>query len=290
VTAEPIAEVVADLRAGRVRFPMDRSLARDALLVAKVSTETVVDATAIYRSLVAKEEPIWLYEDHPCIAPPWDSAAVCYVNEHGNVMVMTALASEFRNPADWEDDWKPAQPVEWDRVRWILNTFLWLGGHGGDGAFPTTGPVHMWRFAIYRDGEPADLRWIQLVPEYPMKHWDMAHATLLGSLNFLNCRNVELVEPQRHRGERRRLGRTGVVVKTINVFPAGRSSRTIATTGAGTPLTSVRGHFAHYGPQYDRRLLFGKLAGRFWHPQSARGKADLGEHLNDYRLRTGMGP
>lgn len=285
MTAEPIAEVVADLRAGRIRFPMDRSLARDALLVAKAATETVVDATAIYRSLVAKEEPIWLYEDHPCIAPPWDSAAICYVNEHGNVIVMTALASEFRNPADWEDGWQPAEPVEWDRVRWIVNTFLWLGGTSPvTGPFETTGPVHMWRFAIYRDGKPADLRWVHIVPEYPMERWDMAHATLLGSLNFLNCRNVELVEPQRSRGERRRLERTGVTVKTINVFPAGRSSRSIATAGAGTPLTTVRGHFAHYGPEYDRGLLFGKYAGRFWHPQTARGSAELGEHLNDYRL------
>jgi hypothetical protein len=290
VTAEAIAEVVADLRAGRVRFPMDRSLARSAMGVCLLATETVVDATAIYQSLVAKEEPIWLYEDHPCIAPPWDAAAVCYVNEHGNVMVMTALASEFGGRETWEDEWVPAEPVDFDRVRWILNTFLWLGGHGGDGRpFATTGPVHMWRFAIYEDGEPADLRWVHLVPEYPMEGWDMAHATLLGSLNFLNCRNVELVEPVRPRGERRRLERTGVVVKTINVFPAGRSSRTIATSGAGTPLTSVRGHFAHYGPQYDRGLLFGKLSGRFWHPQTSRGTAEFGEHLNDYRLEPSRG-
>lgn len=289
MTAEAIAEVVADLRAGRVRFPMDRSLARDALLVAKVATETVVDATAIYRSLVAAERPVYLYEDHPCISPPWDAAAICYVNEHGNVMVMAALASPFGGREKWEDDWVPDEPIEWDRLRWILNTFLWLGGRSGDGQpFPTAGPIHMWRFAIYEDGQPADLRWVHLCPELDMKQWDMAHLTLLGSLNFLNCRNVELVDPVRPRGERRRLERIGVTVKTINVFPAGRTSRSASRAEPlGVPLTTVRGHFAHYGPQYGRGLLFGRHAGRFWHPQTSRGTADLGERRHDYALRTG---
>jgi hypothetical protein len=34
-----------------------------------------------------------------------------------------------------------------------------------------------------------------------MKYWGMAHVTLLGALNFTNCRNVELVDPQRPRAQ-----------------------------------------------------------------------------------------
>ena len=121
------------------------------------------------------------------------------------------------------------------------------------------------------------------MPQYPMEYWDMAHVTLLGALKFMNCRNVELVDRQRPRAQARRIARTGVTVKTLNVFPAGRSSRSSSKEGtsAGVPLTSVRGHFTSYGPAYDRGLLFGKYEGRFWVPSYARGSAEHGEHQND---------
>jgi hypothetical protein len=52
----------------------------------------------------------------------------------------------------------------------------------------------------------------------------------------------------------------------------------------GVPLTSVVGHFARYGVD-GRGLLFGKYAGRFWIPQHARGKKELGVNVNDYDLK-----
>lgn len=277
MTAEPIARVVADLRAGRVRT-LTRQTERFA---DSWHPDPVVDATAIYHSLVARNDPIAIYEDHPCIAPPWDHAAICYVNEHGNVIVMCSLAGSD------DQRWDTAEPVDWDRVRWRLNTFLFIGGRGATGAMATLGPVHLWQYAIYDDGTPADLHWVQLEQRYPMEHWDMAHLVLLGALNFMNCRNVDIVDPIRPRPEARRIARTGVVVHTINVFPIGRSARTQrAASGAGTPLTSVRGHFACYGPEYDRGLLFGKYAGRYWIAQHARGAAELGESSHDYVLHT----
>lgn len=283
--AEPIAAVIADLRAKRVQPGVEEPvIVGTALRLA--STATVVDATALYESLVAQDRPVYLYEDHPCVSPPWPSAAICYVNQHGNVIVMQANARE--RPRLGVPEWEPAEPVEWERVRWTIDTFVWIGGRAGTGvALPTTGPVHMWQFAVYEGGQPADLRWVHLCPEYPMELWDMAHLVLLGALNFMNCRNVHLVEPTRPRAERRRIARTGVVVRTINVFPVGRSSQgTGAGQGLGTPLASVRGHFASYGPEYGRGLLFGRLAGRFWIPQHARGAAEHGESQADYRLRT----
>jgi hypothetical protein len=272
MTAEAIATVVADLRAGRVRC-LDPELPQ----VDLAGDAPIVDATGIYEALVGRDAPVAMYEDHPCIAPPWDQAAICYVNGHGNVIVMvsTVLAAPR---------WETAEPTDWERVRWQLHTLLFLGGRGGAGPMPTTGPVHAWQFAIGHDGEPLDLHWIQLSPQYPTEHWDMAHLTLLGALNFLNCRNVELVEPRRPRAEARRLARTGVRVHTINVFPAGRSSRSAKTDPVGVPLTSVRGHFARYGPEYGRGLLFGKYAGRFWIPQFARGSAEHGTTDHDYAL------
>lgn len=274
--ASAIGRVVADLRTGNIRALSDDL--RD--LAGPWPAEPVVDATAIYRSLVAREESVALYEDHPCISPPWEHAAICYVNEHGNVIVMCALADSSRQ-------WETAEPVDWERVRWRLNTFVFIGGRSTvSGPMPTIGPVHLWQFAIYEQGEPADLHWVHLVPEYPLEHWDMAHLVLLGALNFMNCRNVELVEPRRPRAEARRLARTGVTVHTINVFPIGRSSRSVKSDPLGVPLTSVRGHFATYGPAYGRGLLFGKHEGRFWIPQHARGSAEIGTSDHDYRIAT----
>lgn len=288
MTAEPIAAVVADLRAGHVRNPHRDNAGLFTTALTRMADATVVDATPIYQSLVAKDDPVYLYEDHPCIAPPWESAAVCYVNEHGNVIVMETTAVDIPK-RDRRERWEPAQPVDWTDVRWVLDTFVWLGGRSPQaGPVPTVGPVHMWRFAVLTSGEPADLRWVQLLPQYPMEHWDMAHLTLLGALNFCACRNVQIVEPLRPRAERRRLARLDVKVHTISVFPVGRSTRSarMDSAGAGTPLTSVRGHFAEYGVN-GKGLLFGKLAGRFWIPQHARGSADAGQAKHEYVLRTG---
>lgn len=281
MSAEPIAAVVADLRSGRIHpIPgdvKDRQIAEDLFRYSSTvaaSPGPVVDATAIYRSLLAKDEPIYLYEDHSCISPPWPAASVCYENEHGNAIVMTFTAGDPPGPGH---RWETGQPVDWDRVRWSMNIFVWIGGRGGNGPAPTRGPAHMWQFAVYDDGQPADLHWVHLIPEYPQERWDMAQLVLLGALDFLNCSNVDIVEPVRPRAERRRIERTGVRVHTINVFPAGKATSGLRREGEGVALHSVRGHFAKYGPEYGRGLLFGRYAGRFFRPHHARGSVEHGE-------------
>lgn len=287
MSAEPIARVIADLRAGRVLNAIPDNPGLHEYALKRNAGAVVVDATAIYQSLADNPRPVYLYEDHPCIAPPWMNAAVCYANEHGNAIVMQSTATEFTKD-ERQQLWEPADPVDWDRVRWAIDTCVWIGGHSNalGRSFQTAGPVHIWRSAVYDGGEPADLHWVHLVPEYPMEHWEMAHLVLLGALNFMNCRNVELVEPTRERHERKRLARLGVNVHTINVFPVGRSTRSpkVKGAGGGVPLTSVAGHFAHYGPEFRRGLLFGRLSGRFWIPQHARGDKEHGEAEIDYRL------
>lgn len=301
MTAEAIAHVVADLRHQRAqRVPrrltaFDDDVTREAREL--VHDPVVVDATAIYHSYLERDE-IAVYEDHPCIAPPFEECVVAYVNEHGNVIAThLSIAADSRDPerpsAGESRWWDTDNDVDWDRVRWTVLGFVWLGGRDGEGrAFPTMGPAHGWAFAIYDDGEPADLHWMQIVPKYPLERWDMAHLTVLGAMNFLNCRNVDIVEPRRPRAEARRIARTGVTVHTINVFPTGRSTRSDsgAPLGGGIPLSSVRGHFATYGPEYGRGLLFGKYSGRFWIPQFARGRAEHGVSEHDYRLRPDDAP
>lgn len=305
MTAEAIARVVADLKAGRARNALIHthgpSANHEALFQVALDAivdPVVIDASAIFDSVLARDAGTALYEDHPNIAPPWEDFAVCYVNTFGNVFVIHCQVSA---PEEGLQPWEPAEPVEWDRVPWLIEAFIWMGGrsHTTGEAVATIGPVHLWRIAVYDDGEPADIHWVRVLETIDGAHShdaklgdrpgfageDAALLVLLGALNFLGCRNIELVEPQRPRGVRRRLERTGVRVQTLNVFPTGKSTRGGPAAGGGVPLTSVRGHFATYGEKYGRGKLFGKLEGRFWIPQHARGERELGETANTYRLR-----
>jgi len=294
MSAEAIAKVVADLKARKV-LVMDRSPEgkKLALLAAKlVDDPVVVDASLIYVTEADKNEMVRMYEDHPCITPPWSEALVAYRNEHGNVVAMHISTEPHDSDKQQWEQYNPDDPVEWGRVKWISHVFLYVGGEGtapgddGPKAFPTSGPMHLWRFAIYDDGSPADLNWVQLGVDYPMQNWDMAQITLLGALNFLNCRNIELVEPRRPRAEARRIQRTGVRVSEINVFSMGKQygANDSGPRSGGTPLTSVRGHFVNYGPEYGKGKLFGKYSGRFWVPQHARGSKEHGEVEQKYKL------
>lgn len=297
MTADAIAKVVDDIRNQRVRslVDVDPDLFGSALRAS--GQGPIVDCSAIYRSLLAKDEPVYLYEDHPSIAPPWDDACYAYVNQHGNAVVMSSRARPFdmskikavpglEPTSDAGQPWKPGNEVDWEDVRWIVNNFVWLGGKSSTrGDLPTSGPAHMWQFAIYESGAPADLHWIHLMPGHPLETWDMAQMVLLGALNFLNCRNVTIGEPVRPRAQRRRLERMGIQVHEILITALGRSTRSGRNEEPGaTPLTSVRGHFAEYGPRYEKGLLFGKLEGRFWIPQHARGASEFGESEHNYRL------
>lgn len=281
-SAEAIAAVAADLRAHRVRgLPGGWDVGQFAR--ARVQDPVVIDATAIHQPLIDNpDQHIAIYEDHPCIPPPFDEFVLAYLNTFGNVVAIHCSLDD--DVARWETD----AEVDWDRVRWRVQCFVYVGGHDGEGRpVSLTGPLYLWRLAIYGDGEPADVTWVDLAPDYDGS-WDNAMLTLLGSLNFLGCRNVGVVEPARPRAERRRLERIGdgsIRVKTIQVFPAGRSSDSGEHTGIGVPLTTVRGHMAHYGAEYGRGLLFGKYSGRFWVPAYARGKAELGETRATYELR-----
>lgn len=277
-SASQIADVMLDVRTRRVvrgDAPVDWKIAAKENIQGDIP---VIDATEIYNSILARNKPYNLYEDHECIMPPWENFAIGYVNRHGNVHLM--LSVEDRN-----DRWDTDNIADWSQVHHKLGTMAFLGGLGAGKSIPTTGPLFGWRYAIGRDGEPLDLRWVHFDERFDRSAWDMAQLVHLGALNFLNCRNVEIVEPQRPRAERRRIERTGQRIHTINVFPVGRTTRGGKGDPVGVPLTSVRGHFARYGPEFGREKLFGKYSGRFWRPMHARGSAEHGEVEHDYRLR-----
>lgn len=288
---EEIAVVVSELRAHRAANLLTDDRQLFDLCLDVIDNPTVVDCTGIYKAVMAKDSGAgtYNYEDHPCIAPPWDEAIYCYVNQHGNVHAMHATVLRGDDMTRW-DSMSGTHSIEWDRVGWTMRTVVWVGGHAGNGRpMPTSGPAHMFNFAIYEDGEPADLAWVHLQPAHPLDIWDIPQLVLLDALNFLNCRNVGLEDAAMPRPARRRLERAGagdVKVQTINVYPAGkaRSASTKGTPiGEDSPLSSVRGHFASYGPKYGKGLLFGKLEGRFFIPQHVRGSIERDEKP-DYKL------
>lgn len=301
---EKIAEVVADIRAGRTHHPaaIDEPGIKTSLVLLERAQQPqpVVDCTAIFNAQRVREE-VALYDDHPLITPPWPNALLCYVNTFSNVICLQVHAKPWDGKQPTKADWYTDNEIDWAKVRWIAETAIWVGGSSGDGQYlKTSGPCHMFRHAIDEDGSPADINWVALMaPRGQFAQtkdiegdpnsgvWDGAMITLGASLNFLNASNVDIAEPPRTRPTRRRLARIGVQVQTIVVRPPGKRR---AGSGAARPigegesvLSSVRGHWARYGPTFDRGLLFGKYAGRFWIPAHARGGTEA--EPRDYQLR-----
>lgn len=301
VTAEPIAELVADIRAGRVNHPVDDGPLNAILLKRAQQPQPVVDCTAIFAAQQARDE-INLYGDHPQVTPPWTDALLCYVNTFNNVIGLQVHRYEFDGPAPDQREWFTENEVDWSSVRWIAETTVWIGGRSGDGRYlPTSGPCHMFRHAIDGGGAPLDINWLALLVPGGRRDerqdlgdpnqglWDAAMITLGASLNFLNASNVEVAEPQRARPVRRRLARTGVTVQAIVVRPPGKrraaSSVPRPIEAGETVFSPVRGHFARYGPEHGKGLLFGKYSGKFWVPAHIRGEGE--RESRDYVLKPG---
>lgn len=308
MTAEPIAAVVADLRAHRTHHPAatDEAGIIYSLKAAQraAAPQPVVDCTAVFWATMGRDS-VALYEDFPEITPPWDEALLCYVNTFGNVIVLQVNREPWDGHTPTAAEWNTGNEVDWSKVRWVAETAIWIGGRDGEGReVPTSGPCHILRHAIDEQGAPADINWIALMaprgrPLHTTRRmlqddpnaavWEAAMATLTASLNFLNASNVDVAEPARPRPERRRLARTGVTVQTIVVRPPGKrrvkGSTARPIDASESVLSPVRGHWARYGPQFDRGLLFGKYAGKFWIAGHIRGAGE--SEPRDYVLRPG---
>jgi hypothetical protein len=282
VSAEQIAEVVADIRAGRVKHPVMDAFVNALLLDRARAPQPVVDATAIYRDMV-RREAVSMYDDFPQVMAPWDEAMITYVNEHGNVIVLQTHSEPWVADRRWDTD----NPIEWERVRWLVEAAVWVGGRSQGRALPTQGPVHLLQTAVYEDGAPADIHWVALLGRANQDTWEMPLVVLNAALNFLACSNVEVAEPKRPFPVRQRLRKTRVQVQTIVVRPPGKRRASAAARPMDeldTQLTSVRGSFARYGVE-GRGLLFGKFAGKFWRPAHVRGQGEAEQR--EYLLKPG---
>lgn len=307
MTAEPIADVVADIRAGRVKHPAaidEPGIITSLKLLQRAQLpQPVVDCTAVFHAQRQRSK-VDLYGDYPSIVPPWEDALFCYVNTFGNVLALQVHRGDHDGTAMSREDWFTDNPVDWARVRWIATTSIWVGGKSGDGRpLWTAGPCHVFRHAIRDDGAIEDINWIALLDrrgerfmtsrtvetESAESTWEAPMVTVGAALNFLGASNVGVAEPTRPRPERRRLARTGVQVQTIVVRPPGKhraKSAAARPIGADEALLSpVRGHWSRYGPEHNRGLLFGKYSGKFWISGHVRGAGEA--EPRDYVLKPG---
>ena len=121
-----------------------------------------------------------------------------------------------------------------------------------------------------------------------------AFATALFTFSLLHCTNVTALEvdpratmSRQMRREADRKGRKHLVYNVVHVKPLGsyrKSASEQEGEGHKKRLHHVRGHFAEYGPDYDKGLLFGRIAGRFWCPPHVRGTLEQGVVAKTYRL------
>jgi hypothetical protein len=109
--------------------------------------------------------------------------------------------------------------------------------------------------------------------------------------NFINISPMMMDPTREHRPRQvqRHLERTNDVPTTkyhiLSLGPvSGRKGnrKPLAESIASIPLHGVRGCHHHYGPEYNRGLLFGKYAGKFWVDAHVRGSADHGIVRKDY--------
>lgn len=289
MSAEAIARVVRDLRDGRFAIPdaeLDKTVRREALPTV-ASRAPVIDATAIYHQLTSGPG-VDLYEAFE-IHPVWPIHVVGYQNGWGNVMLVVGLidASEVAF-ADGKGRWESQNEIAWADVKHILSGWVFFGGLGGGHPVRTTGPISQLDVAVYEGGKVADIHWTQIMHGPEVKHdlWENQMLIWLQTITLAGCTNVELVEPDRPRSQRRRLERTGVTPQEIVIRRISRTTRgeRRPPSGEEVPQSFVRGHFARYGPEYGRELLFGKYAGRFWIPAHARGSIERQQRDIDYKV------
>jgi hypothetical protein len=108
------------------------------------------------------------------------------------------------------------------------------------------------------------------------------------ALTFLHAKNVEIVEPDQIRRRRvpreRKYERRFHQLKVNAIGEQKRHRGEGKSTGIEQSLHIVRGHFREYGPEFDKGLLFGKYAGRYWVASHFKGSSEVGQVDKEYKV------
>lgn len=152
--------------------------------------------------------------------------------------------------------------------------------------------VHGLHWLWIRDpSETAQIAEIERLSGEPMQDAFARHGMIcLTAVQFLNCRNVEVIDNLPTRQQRRHAERQGqrppVTYKTLVIHPMGRkrvkTHNTDGTVVHGVPLHIVRGHFKNYtaGAGMGRYHAHGI----YWWSPNLRGSTDIGRIEKDYEV------
>ncbi len=138
------------------------------------------------------------------------------------------------------------------------------------------------RQKIYRESMSEE--WLENMARRPVMRAMIA-------LTTLSCKNVSLKshdnDPQQVRRAMKRFGGNPDSYRyhTLIVRPPGAKSGSPGIEIGAMPRHVCRGHFAEYGPQFGKGLLFGKYEGRFFVPPHLKGDKKNGVVEKDYEVR-----
>jgi hypothetical protein len=107
------------------------------------------------------------------------------------------------------------------------------------------------------------------------------------TLKILSCTNVTQEPKQPHdpyRGARAVNEPSGMLTYHVLTVKHGCRPHAAGKRTGKMRLHRCRGHFAKYGPQFGKRLLFGQIAGQVFIPPHIRGDGRNGTVITDYRV------
>jgi hypothetical protein len=152
----------------------------------------------------------------------------------------------------------------------------------------------MREFDVDASGKPAAFRKVTISDRIVDSKWAISQVDRIcyiacETLELLACKNVGLSDrdndPEQVKCAIKRHGGTPDSYRyhTLIVRPPGSKGSNSPGIDIGMmPRHVCRGHFAEYGPEFNKGLLFGKYAGRFFIPPCLKGDKKNGIVEKDY--------
>jgi hypothetical protein len=112
----------------------------------------------------------------------------------------------------------------------------------------------------------------------------------LAALQFMNCKNVEVVDNlptrQQRRSAERENKRPPVTYKTLIIHPTWKKKRNVSSSSTGVEMSLhiCRGHFKDY--REGDGLGRAHVKGMWWWSPQVRGSAERGRVVKDYEVET----
>lgn len=246
-----------------------------------------------------KDRTTKIYEDWPCLVSPLPWMWMEYhrgANDptHVGAIVLdsSAIVEDAKNK-DWQHDGTR------ENMKKLLSLHMFFMQKR-----TVVGPIATFDVAMDEGGRPIEFHW-QSVPQLNVESGPVdvsiskvllsKSAPFFAAIAFMHCKNVSyhkvLTEPKIARAYERRKKVSMVTFNRLTIDPLkatiGRMSGRGGDGSGERSLHIARGHFAEYGPEFGKGLLFGKYSGRFWIPAHVRGRSEIGTVLHDYEVKGG---